>query len=259
MSVLQRTTLFALTLGVTAACGDQVTLQTGAGGSGGVQGVGGVGGEASNAQGGQGGAQCSQTPDDLVLDLVKDGTPMLECMPPAIVEASFSGTVVESTASRIAVDECLDPSCTSTATWEVLVSKGGVAIPVGTFVEVAYRHSDTPDPNTYGCVATVSIRNLSTLGGMANPNLSEDEALWLFASTGGGAAPVELDFPPSCETTAGILHDIELPDQTRVPPGQTMSTTLALPTAAAFDVTNVLLYGSGHWLAQSFTIARSQP
>lgn len=79
------------------------------------------------------------------------------------------------------------------------------------------------------------------------------------AALGVAAAPVELDFPPSCETTAGTLYDIELPDQTRVPPGQTMSTTLAIPTAASFDVTNVLLYGSGHWLAQSYTIARSQP
>jgi hypothetical protein len=193
------------------ACGGSVTGTPSAGAGG--QGVGGgSGGSAamggSGAIAGGGGKSCARTEDVLG---VKMATSASE--PPPVCTGNWTdpqtwsatGIVIGSGPNVMEIDECSPEADCVPMTADILWDARdlALAVPMGAIVRVDYLVAST----VYDCTEVLSIVNLPSWGGIANPVSASDE-LYLAAADGRYQAPDQSGLeitpvPQGCSTATG--------------------------------------------------------
>jgi hypothetical protein len=169
---------------------DDPTTSSGTTGSG--------GGDASSGAGGDGGSVVAcPAIESFTLTIARDGVPLYQdCILPDEVPPegwTVQGSVMTTAPGSFAIDACANVECDTPEVYDVTVDTRGVpvVIPDGTLVEL---HFDRHRAEMYICAYSISIRNVDSIAGGANPT-EAGQGLWLQGLWGVEApdAPVRME------------------------------------------------------------------
>jgi hypothetical protein len=148
-----------------------------------------------------GAISCDQTFDGFHVEIQNDFDPSPTCPVngaggPESTAWEATGEVVKSATNTVVLDTC-PPNADCMASFTTLdVKANGIAmqIPTGAFVHVRYELL----PAWMGCNERVTIENVPSWGGLANP-VSSGQELYLVGTDGTSEAPDDVPFTVSSE------------------------------------------------------------